>query len=116
MAPKQTLYVSISSKSLDSEASRNEQLEVYGTEEELEELRQLLEQVQRDDEVTHFRAPIPYKSADHDQATDQFNDDLLKLYRVVYELGTAKTKEHIEAMNILTKLQDTDYDYPGYDR
>ncbi len=116
MTPQQTLYVSVSSKSLDTEASRNEQLEVRGTEEELAELRQLLDQVQRDDESTQFRAPIPYKSADHDKATDQFNGDLLKLYEVVYKLGTARTREHIRQMDILTKLQDTDYDYPGYER
>jgi uncharacterized protein (DUF342 family) len=116
MALKQTLYVSVSSKSLDREASMNEQLEVQGTEEELEKLRHMLEQLRRDDEATQFRAPIPYKSADHDKATDQFNNDLLQLYQVVYDLGTDKTKAHIKNMNILLKLQDTDYDYPGYER
>lgn len=116
MDRKQTLYVSVSNKSLDTEASMNEQLEVHGTEEELENLRHMLERLQRDDEVTQFRAPIPYKSADHDKATDQFNEDLLKLYQIVYNLGTDKTKLHIRDMNILNKLQDTDYDYPGYER
>lgn len=112
----QTLYVSVSNKSLDAEASMNEQLEVRGTEEELEQLRHMLVQLQRDDEVTHLRAPIPYKSADHDQATDQFNEDMLKLYRSIYDLGTHKTKHHIQDMNILNKLKDTDYNYPGYER
>lgn len=116
MVLKQTLYVSVSNKSLDAEASMNEQLEVRGTEEELGELRHLLEKLQRDDEETHFRAPIPFKSADHDKATDQFNEDLIKLYQIVYALGTDKTKTHIQNMNILNKLQNTDYDYPGYER
>ena len=113
---EKTLYVSVSSKSLDTVASMNEQLEVRGTEEELEKLNRMLEHLQRDDEVTQFRAPIPYKSADHDKATDQFNDDLLKLYQVIYNLGTDKTKAHIQDMNILNKLQNTDYEYPGYER
>lgn len=69
-----------------------------------------------DDEVTLFRALIPYKSADHDKATNQFNEDLLKLYQLVYHLGTDKTKAHIRGMNILNKLRDTDYNYPGYKR
>ncbi|WP_236291240.1 hypothetical protein [Paenibacillus allorhizoplanae] len=41
--------------------------------------------------MTQFRAPIPYKSADHDKATDQFNDDLLKIYQLIYNLGTDAT-------------------------
>jgi hypothetical protein len=116
MSSLNTLYVSVSNKSLDREASMNEQLEVCGTDEELEKLRQILEQLERDDQVTQFRAPIPYKSADHDKATDQFNDDLLKLYQLIYDLGTDKTRAHIHDMNILNKLQNTDYDYPGYER
>ncbi|MEK3884465.1 hypothetical protein [Paenibacillus sp. PL2-23] len=116
MALKQTLYVSVSNKSLNTEPSMNEQLEVHGTEEELQRLRQLLEKVERDDETTHLRAPIPYKSADHDEATDQFNEDLIRLYHAIFALGTDKTKAHIREMNILHKLQDTDYNYPGYER
>ncbi|SFD74142.1 hypothetical protein SAMN05216378_1220 [Paenibacillus catalpae] len=116
MSHEKTLYVSVSNKSLDTEASMNEQLEVRGTEKELEKLRQMLEHLQHDDEVTQFRAPIPYKSADHDKATDQFNEDLLKLYQVIYNLGTVETKAHIHNMNILNKLKDTDYEYPGYER
>lgn len=116
MSTRNTLYVSVSNKSLDRDASMNEQLEVRGTEEELEKLRQMLEQLQRDDEVTQLRAPIPYKSADHDKASDQFNDDLFKLYQFIYNLGTDKTKAHIHDMNILKKLQNTDYEDSGYEQ
>ncbi|WP_268796263.1 hypothetical protein [Paenibacillus sp. Soil750] len=42
MSTIHTLYVSLSNKSLDSKASMNEQLEVRGTEDELEKLRQML--------------------------------------------------------------------------
>ncbi|NIK66888.1 hypothetical protein [Paenibacillus sp. BK720] len=116
MSSKKTLYVSVSNKSLDAEASMNEQLEIRGTAEELEELRRMLERLKKDDEATQFRAPIPYKSADHDKATDQFNGDLLKLYQAIYKLGTDETKAHIHDRNILNKLQNTDYEYPGYER
>ncbi|MDR6552624.1 hypothetical protein [Paenibacillus qinlingensis] len=116
MSAIHTLYVSVSNKSIDREASMNEQLEVRGTEEELERLSQMLEQLKRDDDVTQFRAAIPYKSADHDKATDQFNDDLLKLYQFIYDLGTDKTKAHIHDTNILNKLTNTDYEDPGYER
>lgn len=113
---KQKYYVSVSGKSVEADFSGNEQLEVLGTEEEIAELQQLLDRIQKDDEVTHLRAPIPYKSADHDKATEQFNEDIREVYQAIYELGTSKTREHIRRMNILGKLQDTDYNYPGYER
>ncbi|CAM4311153.1 hypothetical protein FHS16_000723 [Paenibacillus endophyticus] len=116
MTQKKFYYVSISGKRIEPEPSINDQLTVVGTSEQISELQQQLDQIQRDDEITQFRAPIPYKSADHDQATDKFNEDLIKVYHTVYELGTDETRAHIRQMNILTKLQDTDYNYPGYER
>ncbi|WP_424766384.1 hypothetical protein [Paenibacillus sp. sgz302251] len=116
MDDKQIYYVSVSGKRVEPTASMNDQLTVNGTTEEIDKLQLLLETIQKDDERTQFRAPIPYKSADHDQATEQFNEDILKVYRAIYELGTAETKEHIQQMNILNKLQNTDYNYPGYER
>lgn len=116
MAEKQTYYVSISGKRVEPEPSINDQLTVTGTREEINELQQLLDQIQKDDEQTQFRAPIPYKSADHDKATDKFNEDIIKVYHAVYQLGTDITRDHIRQMNILNKLEDTDYNYPGYER
>jgi len=116
MKEKQTYYVSISGKRVEPEPSINDQLTVTGTPEEMNELQLLLDQIQRDDEKTQFRAPIPYKSADHDEATNKYNEDIIKVYEAVYALGTEETKTHIRRMNILTKLQDTDYNYPGYER
>lgn len=116
MTEKQTYYVSISGKRVEPEPSINDQLTVTATQAEISELQQLLDQIQRDDEKTQFRAPIPYKSADNDKATDKFNEDIIKVYETVYVLGTAETRDHIRQMNILNKLKDSDYDYPGYER
>jgi len=116
MMEKQTYYVSISGKRVEPEPSINDQLTVTATQTEINELQLQLDQIQRDDEKTQFRAPIPYKSADHDEATDKFNEDIIKVYESVYALGTKETRDHIRQMNILNKLQDSDYDYPGYER
>lgn len=116
MTQKKLYYVSISGKRIEPEPSINDQLTVVGTDDEMNALQQKLDQIQRDDEITQFRAPIPYKSSDHDKATDKFNEDLIKVYHAIYELGTDETRAHIRQMNILGKLQDTDYNYPGYER
>ncbi|WP_138754767.1 hypothetical protein [Paenibacillus sinopodophylli] len=116
MIQKKLYYVSISGKRVEPEPSINDQLTVVGTTDEINELGLQLDQLRRDDELTQFRAPIPYKSADHDKATDKFNEDLIKVYHTIYELGTDETRTHIRQMNILSKLQDTDYNSPGYER
>lgn len=113
---KKNYYISVSGKSVDTEPSRSEQLQVLATEEEMNELRIIFERLQSDDDWTAFKAPVPYKSADHDPATDKFNQDLLELYRIVYRIGTEDTKTHIRSMNIINELKNTDYDYPGYPR
>lgn len=116
MSEKQIYYVSVSSKKIEYQPDSNEQLTVTATVDEIDELQQLLDQVQLDDEKIQLRAPIPFKSADHDETTDKYNEDIIKVYDAIYELGTDETRAHIQEMNILRKIQDTDYNYPGYDR
>lgn len=114
MMTPQTYYVSISSGTIESQSSRTAQLAVQATEEELEILRRKLEHEEKITESTSLRAAIPYKSAERDPAQEAYSDDLLDLYAYIYRLGTPRTREHIEAMNILPKLTNQNSHYPGY--
>ncbi|GBF77346.1 hypothetical protein PA598K_05890 [Paenibacillus sp. 598K] len=112
---KQRYYVSVSGGAIETEPSKSEQLTIEATAEELAELQAILEQGQREDETTALRTPIPYKSADHDEAQNQFTEQLIDVYRAVYRVGTQETRTHIRGMNILEELKDTDYNHPGYE-
>lgn len=116
MNDKKHYYVSVSGKSVETEPSRTEQLQVMATESEINHLQSLLDSEKHNDDYTAQRAPIPYKSADHDPATDQFNDNLIEVYRAIYQLGTEETKQHIRSLNIIQELKKTDYNHPGYER
>ncbi|GGF91098.1 hypothetical protein [Paenibacillus abyssi] len=112
---KNHYYVSVSGKSIETEPSLSEQLQILATEEELQKLQTLLDHQQHDDELTHIRAPLPYKSNDHDPANDQFTEHLIEVYRAIYRVGTEETRDHIRSMNIIGELHNTDYNYPGYE-
>ncbi|MFC5650873.1 hypothetical protein ACFPYJ_17490 [Paenibacillus solisilvae] len=110
----QTYYVSISSRTIESNPSRAEQLTVEATEEELQILRRKLDRVEQDLDKTSGRAMVPYKSAERDAAEGAYGDDLIDLYAYVYRIGTPQTRSHIDSMSILPKLTGQNTDLPGY--
>lgn len=112
---KKVYYVSVSGSAIETEPSKGEQLMIEANEEELVELQAVLDQGQREDETTALRTPIPYKSADHDDAQNQFTEQLIEVYRAIYRVGTKETQTHIRGMNILEELKHTDYNHPGYE-
>jgi hypothetical protein len=111
---KQRYYVSVSASMVGTEPSLTDQLTILATEQERDHLLKLLNQEQKNIEKTYLRAHIPYKSADHDKATNRFNDGMVDIYRYIYQIGTIETKRHIEYMDILAELRTPDYHHPGY--
>jgi hypothetical protein len=111
---KDRYYVSVSAHTITKEPSMTDQLTVLATAKERDHLETLLQNEERADDQTHVRAIIPYKSADHDQATNTYNSNLLHIYRYIYKIGTDETKRHIEYMDIIRDLKNPDYNQPGY--
>jgi hypothetical protein len=111
---KQRYYVSVSASMVGTEPSLTDQLTVLATEEERNHLLGLLNQEQKNIDRTYLRAHVPYKSADHDKATDKYNDGMVDIYRYIYQIGTIETKRHIAYMDILQELRTPDYHHEGY--
>jgi hypothetical protein len=111
---KQRYYVSVSTGMINQEPALTDQLTIMATDTERDNLQTLLNREKTADDITSVRGPIPYKSADHDSATNQFNDSLVEVYRYIYQIGTVETRRHIEYMDILEELRTPDYHHPGY--
>jgi hypothetical protein len=111
---KERYYVSVTAHTITKEPSMTDQLTVLATDKERDYLESLLEQEEHNDDRTHLRAMVPYKSADHDPSTNKYNDKLRSIYRYIYKIGTIQTKRHIEYMDIIQDLKNTDYSHPGY--
>jgi hypothetical protein len=119
--PKATYYVSVARglieepKAMRDSDNLTHEFQVEATEEEIAVLRELFEKQATAEEQTFKRAAVPYKSADHDPATADFNGEFLNIYRYLYEIGDEATKKHIEKMRILPRLLSPDYHDPGYE-
>ncbi|PQP83620.1 hypothetical protein C0Q44_02725 [Paenibacillus sp. PCH8] len=112
---KRHLYVSVTQHLIEQTRNESTPFAVLVDDDQLARLQDLMKVLEDDDAYTLQRAPVPYKSADHDEANEQFTDGMILLYTFLYDHGTTDTRQAIESMNVLPRLQDTDYDDPGYE-
>ncbi|MCM3129365.1 MULTISPECIES: hypothetical protein [unclassified Paenibacillus] len=112
---KQPYYVSITQKLIHQDSSESSDYEVHLDEEQLSILQDMLTTMDQEDRYTLQRTPVPYKSADHDDANDEFTVQLKELYQFIYDAGTDDTRSEIRRLRILGKLDHTDYDNKGYE-
>lgn len=116
MVEKKHYYVSVTHNLIEQSRNESTPFEVVLDDEELARLKELMELAENDDAYTLQRAPVPYKSADHDDASERFAKGLALLYAFLHHHGTLPTRQAIEDMNVLDRLRDTDYDDPGYEQ
>lgn len=112
---KDVYYVSVSAGTVTAEENRTtDQLSVYATPGEIDQLMALFARRSATDDIMNLRAVIPYKSADHDPSTDKYNEQMLDIYRMIFRIGTEETRRHLIHMDILNALKDPDTHLPGY--
>lgn len=112
---KRRYYISVTHNLIQDVPNDSAEFEMMLTDEQVASLKDQMDALIKDDEYTFKRAFVPYKSADHDDATEEFDEKLIGLYAYLYEIGDEKTRQLIERMNILPKLHQTDYHDDGYD-
>lgn len=110
-----TYYVSITQQLIHQEQTQSGDYEVRLTQDELAQMQDLMSAISKEDKYTLQRTPVPYKSADHDDANEQFTDRYQELYQLIYDTGTEQTKAMIRQQKVLTKLDHTDYNHTGYE-
>ena len=111
---KKQYFVSVTHGLVQNVRNETGEFEVWLTDEELTDLQDRLKALEQDDEYSFRRAFVPYKSADHDDAIDQFDEKTVKLYEYLRQYGTTETKQAIDQMGVLPKLENTGYEDKGY--
>jgi hypothetical protein len=111
---KNQYFVSLADGTIQSEDMENSEFTVWATKKEMIHLQKMMEMERDNEKETLKRAPIPYKTADHDPANEEMTESLLHMYAFIYEIGDEETKKHIYEMGILSKLNFTDYNHEGY--
>lgn len=108
-------YVSVAHNLIQDVPDESNEFVVYMNDEELSKLRDLMDEVSQSDGYAFKRTFVPYKSADHDDAAEEFDTRTIELYTLLHQYGDEKTKKVIQDMNIISKMEDTSYDDPGYE-
>lgn len=112
---KQRYFVSVNHGLIQEVRNDSNEFEVLLAPGELTALQDLLKALSQEDEYAFRRAFVPYKSADHDEAIRQFDDGTIRLYQHLHRYGTSETRQAIEELDILPKLDNTGYEDTGYD-
>ncbi|MBY0012390.1 hypothetical protein H7K49_18095 [Paenibacillus typhae] len=112
---RKSYFVSVGHGLIQDVPGESGEFEVRVTPDELTVLQELLDNLASGDEYAFRRAAVPYKSADHDDAADQFDDRTIMLYRYLYQVGSGETQQTIRQLGVLPKLENTGYEDKGYD-
>ncbi|WP_310831219.1 hypothetical protein [Paenibacillus pedocola] len=112
--PKTSYYVSVNHGIIRDVPGDSNEFEVLLSKDELTVLQDLLQNLRQEDNYAFRRAAVPYKSADHDDAAEQFDDGTIRLYRYLHRVGSAQTQQTIEQLGVLSKLENTGYEDKGY--
>jgi hypothetical protein len=104
---KRHFYVSVGSgEILEDHTALNYDFEIIASDEEIDKLQQLFEDTNEAEEKTFkaghamnvFDPTVNYSS---EAANSLYDNELQAIYRMLYELGTERTKRHIKSMNVL---------------
>ncbi|MCA1032472.1 hydrolase [Bacillus timonensis] len=102
---KKTYYISLGSGEISqSKTSSTWDYEIQANDEEIVQLREYFDQNFSNDWQGFFRAHVPYVEYHHDPTNDAYDETLLKVYKMIYELGNEETKEHIKTQGIISSL------------
>lgn len=101
---KQIYWTSVAAFEIVPEGlSDNHEFEIEATEDEVNELMSLYNQLEQQDNTMFLKSANPNELYHDQNITSNLNYDegLKKVYRLIYDLGKPKTKSHIMSMNIM---------------
>jgi hypothetical protein len=75
--------------------------EIEASEEEVEKIQELFEATQDAAHNSFWRAHVPYIPYHDDKVNDDYDEALVQIYKLLYDLGNTETRNHIESMGIL---------------
>lgn len=97
-----TYYVSVQAQRImERQGDGPYEFEIIATKDQIDQLNEIFEKMKAADHMSYWSSHIPYIPYHEDPQNDAYDLHLKKAYRMIYELGTEETKQHIESMNIL---------------
>ncbi|MUK90052.1 hydrolase [Ornithinibacillus sp. L9] len=100
---KKKYYVSLQAGEISQiKYDNNDEFLIYATDEEIDELRSKINQMDDAAFGTFLRAHIPIKPYHEDPQNDDYDAGITEAFQMLYQLGDENTKSHIESIGILS--------------
>ncbi|SEB74962.1 hypothetical protein [Paenibacillus sp. GP183] len=99
---KKKYYIAVGpGEVMENQGDASFEFEIEATEEDIDRLQELFEEADNSDQRGYARSFIPLKDYYFNESNQDYDYYLHEVYRMLYDLGTEQTKQHIEKMNIL---------------
>lgn len=99
---KQTYYISIGAGEIFSTPGVSPwQFKISATDKEIQQLRQIFNANYDNSIADYVRAHIPAMEYHNDPTNDRYDQNLIKIYEMIYQLGDQEAKDHIDSIGIL---------------
>ncbi|RFU69367.1 hydrolase [Peribacillus saganii] len=99
---KRVFYVDIENAVvLENPVESETQFKIFGTDDEVARLRTLFEDNGDADFKTYETAHIPFLEYSKHEGNLEYDQTMIEIYALIYQLGDAEAKRHIESMGIL---------------
>lgn len=100
---KKPYYVSMQAREISQvKYQNNHNYKITATNDEVNELRRLLNKVYDADRDAYWRSHIPFVPYHNDMANDQYDESFTEALALIYELGDEQTKTYIDTTGVLT--------------
>ncbi|WP_082233536.1 hydrolase [Halobacillus massiliensis] len=104
---KKPYYVNMGTKEISiNHDGNNDDFIIYADEYDLLLLREIFDEADNADIRSFFRSHVPFQPYHQDKDNDEYDQDMKSAFRMIYELGDEKTRNHIAGMGVLEDLQN----------
>ncbi|MFC4321650.1 hydrolase [Litchfieldia salsa] len=109
---KTTYFVSIANGEISKLKTASPwDYQIEATDDEIIKLREYFDQEYSSDWQGFFRAHVPYIQYHHDPNNDAYDDNMQKVFGLLYELGNEEAREHIKSMGLISAIgNDGEFD------
>ncbi|WP_318507901.1 hydrolase [Bacillus sp. T3] len=100
---KKPYYISIGTGEIMQTATDSPwNFKIEATDDEITKLREYFDQNYSTEWQNFFRAHVPYIQYHYDRENDAYDNTMVKIYQMIYELGDEEAKQHIRSIGIIS--------------
>lgn len=99
---KKTYYISVGNGEIMTSATDSPwQFQIEATDDEITKLREIFDSSDENSVYDFLRAHLPFVEYHNDATNDQYDQNLLRAYNMIYELGDDEARAHLDQIGIL---------------